>query len=128
MLSSADRAEEWFAHLEDILYEVMPPVPKNRGDRIKIALLDTGIDMTDYYISLKVNSRRLTYLSFVKGDKHPSTPTDDHGHGTHVAALTLKVASNADVYIARVSTTSELTDPQQISDVTAPRSIHLPHC
>ena len=96
-LSSGERADQWFTYLEEILYDVIPPIPKNREDRIKVAILDTGIDMTDYYIGLKENRRRISYQSFVIGDPYPTKPNDLYGHGTHVAALLMKVAKNTEI-------------------------------
>jgi hypothetical protein len=116
--SSTERADQWFAYLETILYDVIPPIPKKNEDRIRIAILDTGICMTDHYLGLKENRKRITYQSFVKNDPDPNNPIDLSGHGTHAAALLVRVAHNADIYVARISKTEELEDPHQIATVS----------
>lgn len=98
----------------------MPPIPK-KEDRIRIAVLNTGICMDDAFIHLKDNSRRITYRSFVTGDPNPTVASDLVGHGTHVAGLLLQVAPNANIYVAKISDKGglyDLYDPKQIADVS----------
>ena len=55
-----------------------------RGEGIKIAIIDTGIDATHEAFRRADGSHRIEkWLDLVNG--HP-TPYDDQGHGTHVAA------------------------------------------
>lgn len=71
--------------------------------------------MDNSFIHLKDNSMRITYQSFVKRDPSPTVPSDLVGHGTHVAGLLLKVAPNADIYVAKVSDKDELHNPDDIA-------------
>lgn len=81
-------------------------------------MLDTGIDMDDDFIHLKENRKRVTYKSFVTGDPNPTVRSDPAGHGTHVAGLLLRVAPNANIYVAKVSDKDGLHDPQDIANVS----------
>lgn len=69
--------------------------------RIKIAVLDTGIDESDKQIkAARISKKRpiREMISFVGGSTE-----DTYGHGTHVAALLMKVAPEADIYVAKVA-------------------------
>ncbi|CZR51216.1 uncharacterized protein PAC_01091 [Phialocephala subalpina] len=105
-----DHADKWFKLLRE---DVLPLLPKNPKleNRVKIAILDTGIDMTDHFIS--ENRHRIKAKSFLPND---NSVEDIHGHGTHAAALLLRVAKNADIYIARITKTNDLLDPKPIEE------------
>lgn len=75
-----------------------------RGDGVKIAILDTGIDAHHADFAGRIHAM----ASFVDGDG-----TDDNGHGTHVAGIAAGsgaasngryrgVAPGADLYVAKV--------------------------
>jgi len=84
--------------------------------RVKIAVLDTGIDTSHEFI--KGSRRRIKdRKSFVKDDV---SIEDNDGHGTHVAALLLDVAPDAEVYIAKVATDIEIPSGHRIADVSYP--------
>ncbi|KAI1417923.1 subtilisin-like protein [Hypoxylon sp. FL1857] len=100
--------------------------------RIKIALLDTGIRQATADGGLP-NRRNATmeyrekqgfdemsdinpikrYKSFLEKGKGK---VDDCGHGTQLACLLLEFAPDADLYIARVSSTMEFDDPGPIAE------------
>lgn len=83
--------------------------------RIKIAILDTGIDENDTWLngalSAAIKERENQGFQDAKDtnpikDYWPSTETsvlDECGHGTHMAYLLLRYAPDADLYIAKVS-------------------------
>ncbi|OBT80206.1 hypothetical protein VF21_00560 [Pseudogymnoascus sp. 05NY08] len=113
----AAKAKTWFKYLDE-LHEAMPR-NIDKENRIKIAVLDTGIYMQDSTISQRKNSSRITYQSFVTGDPNPTEPSDDNGHGTHIAGLLLRVAPNARIYVAKISDKDKLDehyDPEQIAN------------
>jgi subtilisin family serine protease len=83
---------------------------------IKIAVLDTGIDWKHSSMRAAKKQNRLKALkSFVKGDE---SVDDLHGHGTHVAALLLKVAPDSQLYIAKVASGGKIPADHNIADVS----------
>ncbi|OBT85257.1 hypothetical protein VE02_05194 [Pseudogymnoascus sp. 03VT05] len=113
----AAKAKTWFKYLDE-LHNAMPR-NIDKENRIKIAVLDTDIYMEDSTISQRKNSSRITYQSFVTADPNPTEPSDDNGHGMHIAGLLLRVAPNADIYVAKISDKDKLDeryDPKQIAN------------
>lgn len=72
------------------------------GRKIRIAVLDTGIDLENTWIG--VQSRRIQCWPPGADNK------DNDGHGTHVAYLLLRLAPNALLQICKVSNTTLLRD------------------
>uniref|UniRef100_A0A8H7N3M9 Peptidase S8/S53 domain-containing protein n=1 Tax=Bionectria ochroleuca TaxID=29856 RepID=A0A8H7N3M9_BIOOC len=104
----------------------------SKGDkkiqRVKIALLDTGI-YTGHSDLQALRQRVMQYRKSQgfeqKEDQDPiklkeSRPfigdriRDTIGHGTHVACLLLKFAPDADIYIAKITTTMEFADHEPV--------------
>ncbi|KAL8924395.1 MAG: hypothetical protein Q9172_002697 [Xanthocarpia lactea] len=86
---------------------------KARGSRIRVAILDTGIDLGHAYFTSSPDAagavdqqqsspRRhrvkecRSFVGEAPGDR------DSVGHGTHCASLLLELSPNADIYVARV--------------------------
>jgi len=67
--------------------------------------LDSGIDVTENYMFM--NRSRIKYRSFLNDEEGME---DLIGHGTHTAALLLKVAPNSDIFVARVTASGNLED------------------
>lgn len=84
---------------------------------IKVAVLDTGIDFEHGFIkgAMKKPRRIKATRDFV--DKGNNIQ-DFHGHGTHVAALLLKVAPDAQLYIAKVANGGKIPASHNIADVS----------
>lgn len=72
--------------------------------RVKIAILDTGIDLRHDAFKDQLpglpKGRVKKVSDFVEAGGQGA---DVHGHGTHCAALLRKVAPEADIYVARVA-------------------------
>ncbi|KAH7218858.1 hypothetical protein DER44DRAFT_846806 [Fusarium oxysporum] len=68
-------------------------------EKIRVAVLDTGIDETDMMITA-AKSRIKEKRSWVGS---PGSYTDTYGHGTHVTRLLLQMAPAADIYIAKIT-------------------------
>ncbi|EGE04575.1 NWD2 [Trichophyton equinum CBS 127.97] len=104
-LRSTDNANTWFNYFENF----RRPIDKysrgivRRGTRAKVAILDSGIDISHTEISAKDKKRIIDCRSFLL-----DRPVDDAGdsdsvrHGTQIAVLLLKRAPFADIYVARV--------------------------
>lgn len=77
-----------------------------RSGQIRVAILDTGISLSDgFYDSYR--DRIKSFKSWLNPngiveDEDVDRENDSDGHGTHAAALLLKIAPHADIYIARV--------------------------
>ena len=80
---------------------------------MKIAILDTGIDMRESLIS--TNQTRIRPRSFLSDE---ISIDDVHGHGTHATALLLRVAEHADLYVARIAKKENFLDPISIERVS----------
>jgi hypothetical protein len=69
------------------------------NQRIKIAILDSGIDLSQHCLEIYNTEPKIQYRSWV--DNNPVW-TDEVGHGTHLAVLLRKIAPNAIVHVGRV--------------------------
>ncbi|KAF2466865.1 subtilisin-like protein, partial [Lindgomyces ingoldianus] len=84
---------------------------------VKIAILDSGIDLIHQDIHAQ-NDNIKDVRSWVDGKRgaRDRRGGDQCGHGTHVAGLVLKVAPDADVYIAKVTNGTSLQDVDHIAE------------
>lgn len=93
---------------------------RENNERIKVAILDTGIDLEHTYFSTHRNEIRAAYKDETRWKDFTSTAmastdtsisvTDEVGHGTHAAALILKVAPKALLHVAKVIASATATD------------------
>ena len=81
------------------------PAPSS-ARRVKVAVLDTGIDRSNNSIALQWD-KRIRYKNCVDG---PAAAEDLHGHGTHIAGTILRLAQNADLYVFRVVKKDEFNE------------------
>jgi subtilisin family serine protease len=101
--SRAIWADDWMEELKQMQEkrkqnQWLPESGQNKErPRIKIAVLDTGVDTSHNFI--KGAKKRIIVLpSYVKDD---SSTRDSYGHGTHVAKLLLTVAPEAQLFVSR---------------------------
>ncbi len=89
-------------------------IPRFRDTKrpIRIAVLDTGVNMNNPFVFL--HRSRIKSKSFLSD----LSTHDTDGHGTHVDVLTLKVARNALIHVARVAPNHEDLDDKAIADVS----------
>jgi len=80
---------------------MLPKRPAVTEKRVKIAILDTGIDLENGYISSK-RGRIKCWPS-----KQECRDTD--GHGTHVAYLLLRLTKHVELRIAKINSSQSFT-------------------
>lgn len=86
--------------------------------RVKIAILDTGIDLEHPDMEAcegRIKSVR-SWVDGKNGEEEDSAGGDESGHGTHTTGIILDVAPDADIYVARVALTGP-SYPSQIAKV-----------
>ena len=72
--------------------------------RIKVAVLDTGLDMGHPRIQASRERIRSTWTWLDAPEGHQQADPNDHcGHGTHVTGLLLDIAPDCDVYVAQIA-------------------------
>ncbi|KEY75222.1 hypothetical protein S7711_07137 [Stachybotrys chartarum IBT 7711] len=96
-MDNSESAKQWFTDLRSDAHRVIDNRPIAR--RSKIAILDSGIDWSHPAFRESVAAGRIVAKSFVEGLRGDQ---DSNGHGTHAAHVTLKVAPNSKLFIARV--------------------------
>jgi hypothetical protein len=118
--SRAIWADYWMAELKRMhekrkQNQWLPGPGQNKErPRIKIAVLDTGVDTSHNFI--RGAKKRIEVLpSYVKDD---SSKMDSYGHGTHVAGLLLAVAPEAQLIIFKIASCSKIPANHQIADVS----------
>jgi hypothetical protein len=97
---------------------------KRSMGRIKIAILDTGVDHKHVFIKAVKEAevpRLLECCSFV-GDSEGATDDtrtqDSDGHGTHIAGLVMTLAPCAEIYVAKISETRKVPVRNRIAEVS----------
>jgi len=75
--------------------------PEKPTDRVRVAILDTGVDVTHDDLQSPWIDGQIFYQNFV--GTRSDIPQDDDGHGTHITSILLQMAENVDIYVARVS-------------------------
>ncbi|KAJ8133552.1 hypothetical protein O1611_g68 [Lasiodiplodia mahajangana] len=103
-------SSDWFGELEDMkaVVKVKAEERDDKSPRIKIAILDTGID--NQY------SDEVRYYDFVKRRNAPCCDNSTK-HGTHVFQLLRKVSEDAEFFVGRVWERNQATPdtPQLVS-------------
>jgi hypothetical protein len=109
----------------------MTQVERGKRARIKIALLDTGIREAGSSLETDCGDVMQDRLDqgFPCGDRNPikaekcftsdNTMDDSCGHGTQLACLLLQYAPDADLYIAKVSSTMKFEVGKAVADVSS---------
>jgi hypothetical protein len=106
----------WFQRFEEESIQQSLRVLKWRASKsnkhIKIAILDTGVDVNNTWISQN--------LGRIRCWPDNAQCDDRDGHGTHVAHLLLRLAPHAHLRVAKVSSSRLLRDAdiEHIAHVT----------
>ena len=81
---------------------------------IKIAILDSGLDADLAGLSREDRERVVERLSFIGGD---GETFDKMGHGTHVAAIILRLTRDVKLYIAKITDTKTVKSREAVTKV-----------
>ncbi|KAH7303436.1 peptidase S8/S53 domain-containing protein [Rhexocercosporidium sp. MPI-PUGE-AT-0058] len=95
---NATAARAWISTYLKRTQTVLKARRSKDDKRVRIAVLDTGIDLNHPAIT-KCRTSIVEYHSWVVDD---TSISDVCGHGTHIASVLLKLAPWADLYIAKV--------------------------
>jgi subtilisin family serine protease len=93
----------WFADIQRINNELFNPYRRQACKRVKIGVLDTGIDMKNAAFKDDTVRQRIKKRIDFLDPSGKGVARDECGHGTHCAALVNKIAPAADIYIGRVA-------------------------
>lgn len=97
-------SDEWFWELQTQTQALLEPLRTGTFKRVKIAVLDTGVDLKQINFWDKVTSGRNPRIKSRKDFLDPDNKGRDwSGDGTHCVGIIRRVAPEADVYIARVA-------------------------
>jgi len=103
--------------MEDINERIFSEFRRQDARRVKIGILDTGIDMRNTAFQAKNVRRRIKKrVDFVDPE---GRGVDVCGHGTHCAALINRVAPAADIYIGRVTKDWSGLDEEVVAKVSS---------
>jgi hypothetical protein len=144
------QADEFFSQLGKIYDEHIKPkadVRREGRKRIRIALLDTGVDNDDSFLKgliLTITTQRKKLYREEVAEQRNNTESigyssepefspirmvksfivpkdkgiDTCGHGTQTASLLLKVAPDADIYVAKVACNIKFNDTSAVVKVS----------
>lgn len=101
-------SEDWFDELDNLnaILSSMPDEVDQTYKRVRVVVIDTGIDGTDPYAK-----HIRDYKDFVS--KKDDVKQDKTGHGTNSVKLIFKVYAQAEVYVARVFESNHANDDTQ---------------
>ncbi|KAI1112785.1 pfs domain-containing protein [Nemania sp. NC0429] len=92
----------WKSKYQEVYEKFIPRQPvSSRSAPVKIAILDTGIDLThpDIYARIENVKGRHNWLD----EKHVNLVSDRSGHGTFTAGLLLDYTPDAELYVAKIA-------------------------
>lgn len=95
---------------------------KTNQERIKVAVLDTGIDSNCTHALSRENDTVKEQMDFTT-DGHSNSAMDTDGHGTQVAGLVLDIAPQTDLYIARICRGMDQGDTENSTGGAEPRAV-----
>ncbi|KAF2963128.1 hypothetical protein GQX73_g10440 [Xylaria multiplex] len=101
--------DKWFSNFQKLLV-THRLLGRGREERIKVAILDSGIDIQHPDFSDEDRDRIKEKVTFIGGD----AGMDTAGHGTHIAAIILRLTKNVDLYIGKITNTSIVTQREGI--------------
>lgn len=105
-LNSHRGTGDWFQEMKSFekLVDASRKEPDADNGRVRVAIFDTGLDLSHPDIQKARSEGRLHFHDFVEKN---GTIIDQSGHGTHCASLILKYAPNAELFVGRVFRNNE---------------------
>jgi subtilisin family serine protease len=108
LICRSKSADDWFQILQSVVHSAVGENRKDNQKCVRIAILDTGIDVTHPQIQA-AQFRIKGYFSNSSDilpesvSKSPELIQDYHGHGTHGASVLLRTAPEAAIFVAKVT-------------------------
>jgi hypothetical protein len=99
-------SSSWLERFEHAIKFLDSPLAQTPCEPVKVAILDTGCDISDQYFAGDGNGRVDEIETYWKDYVNESTkPVDEYKlrHGTALAALALRLMPHAQVHILRVA-------------------------
>ncbi|RSL93296.1 hypothetical protein CEP52_013344 [Fusarium oligoseptatum] len=101
--------DKWFRGFLKLLikYDIgrLPP-----EQRLKVAILDSGINYQHLDFTNEDRRRIKGRKSFIGGD----VDVDKFGHGTHIAAIILRLTKNVDLYIGQITDSDRVSQREVV--------------
>ncbi|KAL8363271.1 hypothetical protein RB601_009172 [Gaeumannomyces tritici] len=101
--------KEWFDFYDDMIQRVYVDkrsIWRQNQKKVSIAILDSGIELSEMQKDQHLPRRKVVYRSWVGGETLGNKPSqewkDNVGHGTHLSTLLARVAPMANIHVARV--------------------------
>jgi subtilisin family serine protease len=114
-------ADVWFEILESV-HSVVRENRKDNQKRVRVAILDTGVDIT--HPQIQATQCRINGYFLNSTDIPPKSVSnslelvqDYHGHGTHVVSVLLRTAPDAAIFVAKVTDNDGNLNYDQIVNV-----------
>ncbi|KAK8068573.1 hypothetical protein PG996_007685 [Apiospora saccharicola] len=104
-ITNSTSTKDWFKRMASVNY-ILDANPGDVFDKVKIAVLDTGVDPNDV-VSVYING----YKDFVSGNDNRKC--DNTGHGTTSVNLIYDMCASAEVYVLRIFETDVANDNTQ---------------
>ncbi|KAI3322337.1 hypothetical protein HD806DRAFT_122430 [Xylariaceae sp. AK1471] len=93
-----------------VLHKTTSLAKPSGHEKIRIAVLDSGVDDTDPTIRPAMKFGRINASKSKSFVGRPNEWQDTHGHGTHVARLLLETAPAAEIYVGKICTGKMIND------------------
>lgn len=105
---------QWKARFNSVYEHFIPKQLTSLVPSVKIAVLNTGIDLDNEYI--EAHKERISGHNWLTEPKSKRL-NDKHGHGTHIAGLILDLIPHSQLYIAKVTDGGD-ADPETLAGVS----------
>ncbi|KHO11789.1 FMN-dependent alpha-hydroxy acid dehydrogenase, active site protein [Metarhizium robertsii ARSEF 23] len=112
-----DLADDWicrYSKVKELARKLGRNRPDDPSDRVRVAILDTGVDVTHDNLYGPWTKGQIFYQNFV--GMPSNIPEDSDGHGTHITSILLQMAENVDIYVARVSPDGQHWKSREVED------------